>query len=378
MNGKDLYQVLGVDHNASQKAIKDAYRKLARQYHPDVNPNDPKAEERFKEISQAYHVLSDPERRKKYDQLGQAWQAQGYPGGPGFANFADFNVRTGGSFADIFQDLFGDFGATHTTTRGAHSATRPQRGQDVEHQISIPFEEAIFGATHTIRITMTDVCPQCDGAGGSTSTCATCGGTGFIRTQRGPLGMEVPCPQCHGTGQQVTDRCPRCHGSGEVERTRKIEIRIPPGVADGQKIRLAGQGGHGRHGGPPGDLYLTVRVGKNDFFERKGNDLYCEVPVTFPEAALGAEISVPTIKGRAKLRIPPGTQSGQTLRLKGLGVPHSSRRGAGDQYVKVNVVVPRRLTRKQRELIEKLREQLSEDPRRGLRTGFTPPTGGGE
>lgn len=372
MNGKDFYEVLGVGRNATEKEIKNAYRKLARQYHPDVNPNNPEAEERFKEVSQANHVLSDAERRKKYDEFGHQWQASGQPGAEGFGDFSGFDPRASGDFADVFQDLFGSFGGTGRTSRAGRAATRSQRGQDVEHQISIPFEEALFGASHAIRLTMTDICPECDGNGGSTTTCSVCGGTGVSQGRRGVFGLQTACPECRGSGQQVTDRCPRCNGSGEIDRTRKLDVRIPAGVQDGQKIRLAGQGGRGRHGAPAGDLFLTVKVGANPFFERKGNDLHCEVPITFPEAALGAEISVPAITGQAKLRIPAGTRSGQTFRLKGMGVPHSGNRRAGDQYVKVNVVVPERLTREQRNLLEQLSSEWTEDPRRGLATGFAP------
>jgi molecular chaperone DnaJ len=372
MDGQDFYKVLGVDRNASEKEIKNAYRKLARQYHPDVNPNDPQAEERFKQISQAYHVLGDPERRRKYDQLGPQWHTAGQPGTEGFGGFPGFDFQAAGNFADVFEDLFGSFGVGQRAGRRTRHTAQPERGQDIEHQIAIPFEEALFGASHTIRISMADICPQCDGAGGSTATCAACGGTGFSQTQRGFLALQQPCPQCKGSGQQVTDRCSRCGGSGEIERTRKIDVRIPQGVEDGQRIRLAGQGARGRRGGPAGDLYLTVRVGTNPFFERKGHDLYCEVPVTFPEAALGAEIQVPTIRGQARLKIPPGTRSGQSFRLRGMGVPHTDGRRAGDQYVKVSIVVPERLTRKQRELIEQLRQEWKDDPRRGLTVGFAP------
>lgn len=372
---RDYYEVLGVSRNATEKEIKQAYRRLVRKYHPDLNPGNKEAEERFKEIQEAYEVLSDPEKRRLYDKFGHNWRAawqakqQGIdvenigwvpPSQEGFE--WDF-----GNWQDLFSsfsDWLGDFFSTRTATR-TRPRTRPQRGQDVEAELEIDLEDAAFGATKRVTVTIDETCPTCGGEGGTVRTCPNCGGTGVVHQMRGFFSIGSTCLRCRGEGIVLDSRCPRCEGRGMVRTTRSVEVRIPVGVEDGAKLRLQGQGASGRNGGPSGDLYLTVRIRKHPFFERKGDDLYCEVPVTFAEAALGAEIEVPTLDGRVKVRVPPGTQSGQLLRLAGLGMPKRTG-GRGDLYVRVKIVVPRDLTLRERELMEELHRLRPENPRLGL------------
>ncbi len=376
---RDYYKVLGVNRGATGKEIKQAYRRLARKHHPDVNPGDAGAAEKFKEISQAYEVLSDPEKRRKYDRFGDQWKqaAAGGPGaGPGAYTYRTGQVDLGDladllggghGFADVFGDIFGSrAGGARTRARSVRDAG-PQRGQDVEHEVTIGFRDAIEGASKTLALTLAEPCSTCEGRGGPTATCQACDGSGAA--QQGPtiLGFGA-CPTCGGTGQQVTGRCDTCAGSGETHRTRRVTVRIPPGVDNGSIIRVAGEGGAGRQGGPRGDLLLRVNVTPDPYFERRGHDIHAEVPVTFVEAALGADITVPTVKGSAKLKVPPGTQSGQLLRLKGLGVPRRQG-GVGDQYVRVKITVPRRLSRRQRELLEELRATVDERPREKAKAG---------
>ena len=368
----DYYEILGVSRDASQEEIRKAYRRLARKYHPDVNPGDPEAEEKFKQISQAYAVLSDPEKRRKYDMYGAAWeQAQqaGSAQGQDFATFV-FEHFGPGSFTEIFGDLFGDLGFgpegfRTTTVRGRPTRRVPARGQDVYHELPISFRESIKGGERSFTIEMVDACPECQGLGGQTATCPACGGTG--QSQRSFFGLGVPCPQCQGTGEVITSRCRTCGGTGETVRKRRVTVKIPPGVKDGQQLRLRGQGGRGLHGGPNGDLIFTVRVQPHPFFERRGDDIYAKVPVTITEATLGAEISVPTVHGKATVKIPPGTASGQVLRLRGQGAPKVGQPGQrGDMYIEVQIVPPKRLSRKARELLEELAKEIKENPREGL------------
>jgi len=373
MARRDFYEILGVGRSATQKDIKQAYRKLARKHHPDVNPGDARAEERFKEISEAYEVLGDPEKREQYDRFGAQWQ-QVHRGGPqGWTytttgpGFADFASVFGGSFSDVFDEFLGR-GARARTQTWAEAG--PQRGSDVEHEVTISLEDAFFGAQRTFSLSLADACAACNGRGGATATCAACQGTGATRTQQGFFTLGTPCPSCRGTGEQVTSRCQQCAGTGEVQRSRRIRVKIPPGVDTGSRVRVAGEGGAGRGGGPSGDLVLRVVVAPHQFFERDGDDLHCEVPVTFVEAALGAEIKVPTMTGSATLKVPPGTRSGQSLRLKGMGMPKLRGAGSGDQYVKAMVTVPKRLSKRQRELLEEMQETWQEDARADLQFGF--------
>ena len=367
MSKRDYYDVLGVSRDASQEEIKKAYRKLARQYHPDVNKS-PDAEEKFKEIKEAYDVLSNPETRSRYDQFGHAGvgQESGQPGG--FGGFGGFGADFGG-FEDIFDMFFG---------RGNRNPNAPRKGDDLEYSLTIDFVDAVFGTQTEIRIPREETCSTCQGSGAkpgtAPETCAVCHGTGQQeQVQTTPFGRIVNrriCMNCQGTGRVIPHKCPTCRGTGRVKRTKPIPVRIPPGVDDGIQLRLAGQGEPGRNGGPPGDLYILLRVRKHQFFERKGQDILCEMPITFVQAALGDEIEVPTLTGRVKLKIPAGTQSGTMFRLKGKGVPANRGRREGDQHVRVKVVIPKSLTERQKELLREFAaisgEQIPEEQTEGF------------
>jgi molecular chaperone DnaJ len=346
---KDYYRVLGVSDTASAKDIKSAYRKLSRQYHPDNNPNDDASEERFKEISAAYDVVGDPERRKEYDEvrrLGPA--AAGFPGGGG----GGFRFDEGGDLGDLLGGLFG------RGRRGGARTGGPHRGHDLEAELHLTFEDAVNGITTAVHLTSDAPCATCRGSGARPGTsphqCQSCGGRGVVSDNQGLFSFSSPCPACGGQGVVVDDPCPSCRGSGVERRPREVKMRVPAGVDDGQRIRLKGRGGPGRNGGPAGDLYVVVRVAPHPLFGRKGRDLTVTVPVTFPEAALGADIAVPTLSGApVTLRVPPGTRSGRTFRVKGRGVP--AAKGAGDQLVTVEVAVPSKLSTAEREAVEALR-----------------------
>ena len=373
----DYYELLGVPRKASVKDIRAAFRKLARKYHPDLNPGDKAAEEKFKQIQEAYDVLSDSKKRQMYDQYGfysENLPPSGYPGGhegagdPGvnfdFGGF-DFGSGAGGagggaSFRDLFSQFFGGRSSV---------ATEPEReaGGDLEYQLEIDFWDAVRGAVKKLSITRMDACETCHGTGaiGSPQTCPTCHGTGSIQQPAGKMRFNVPCTRCGGTGKLRT-ACRTCGGEGRVRRTETIEVRIPAGVANGGRVRVPGKGNAGTMGAPAGDLYLRVVVRPHAFFERRGNDLYTKVPVTVSEATLGAKIEVPTMDGRALVKIPPGTNSGSTLRLREKGVP-SARDGArGDQYVEVQVIVPKRTDERVRNLMKELDRIEPEDPRKDL------------
>jgi molecular chaperone DnaJ len=373
----DYYELLGVPRKASVKDIRAAFRKLARKYHPDLNPGDKAAEEKFKQIQEAYDVLSDSKKRQMYDQYGfysENLPPGGYPGGhegagdPGvnfdFGGF-DFGGGTGGaggegSFRDLFSQFFGGRG-------GAATAPEHEPGGDLEYQLEIDFWDAVRGAVKKLSITRMDACETCHGTGaiGSPQTCPTCHGTGSIQQAAGKMRFNVPCTRCGGTGKLRT-ACRTCGGEGRVRRTETIEVRIPAGVANGGRVRVPGKGNAGTMGAPAGDLYLRVVVRPHAFFERRGNDLYTKVPVTVGEATLGAKIEVPTIDGRSLVKIPPGTNSGSTLRLREKGVP-SARNGArGDQYVEVQVIVPKRTDERVRNLMKELEKIEPEDPRKDL------------
>ncbi len=364
MATSDFYEVLGVARNATDKEIKSSYRKLARKHHPDVNPGDKEAEERFKGISEAYQVLSDPEKRKMYDQFGQQWHAasRGGAGGAhqwsGNVDFGQFSQQFGGSFSDFFDEFFGG-GARGA--RAARQPTGPRRGQDIDSGITVSFPEAMLGATKEFSVGITDTCPKCAGQGGESIPCTQCGGSGISQTQRGIFNMGVPCPQCGGSGARQSSQCDECRGAGETTRSRRIKVKVPPGVDSGKKIRIKGEGAVGIRGGSDGDLILTVTVEPDDVFERRGDDVHIEVPITVPEATLGAEISVPTVDGSAKLKIPAGTSSGQTLRMRGVGAPRIGGSTKGDPYVRVRIAVPKKLNKKQRELMAELAGTLDQD-----------------
>jgi len=370
---KDYYKVLGVPDTATDKEIRRAYRKLAKEHHPDSNPGH---EETFKEISAAYDVLSDDEKRKAYDEVRRLGpMAGGFgPGGGGFGaggpgaggfTFSTEDVGDLGGLGDLFGNLFG--GGAGGRRRG--QSVGPRRGDDLETELHLSFLDAVNGVTTTVNLTSEMACRTCHGSGAAPGTapvvCPTCGGRGAVEDNQGPFSFSRACPQCAGRGTIVESPCPTCKGSGVERRPRQVKVRIPAGVDDGQRIRLKGRGGAGRNGGPAGDLYVVVHVAPHELFKRNGKDLLLSVPVTFPEAALGAEIKVPTLDdGPVTLRIPGGTRSGRTFRVKGRGVPLS--KGAGDLLVTTEVAVPAKLTAEQREAVETLAESTKESPRAHL------------
>lgn len=374
MEYKDYYKILGVDRSATEKDIKQAYRHLARKYHPDVNPGNKNAEEKFKEISEAYEVLRDSEKRSKYDQYGEAWKqasqaGYGGPGGPGgytYQNYGDFNFG-GGGLGDLFETLFGgQMGGG--PSQQYRTRTQGVTGEDIQYEIPITLEDSFSGIAQTIRVSAPESCSACSGTGAApgsrNQTCPTCGGSGRTRGGFGGLfGGGSTCPTCGGVGSIPSSKCKVCNGTGQVTRPRTVEVKIPKGVREGSKIRLTGQGTPGALGAPAGDLYLIVRMQKHPFFSRQEDNLYCEIPVTFAEAAMGAEITVPTLTGQASAKLPPGVQSGQSLRLAGLGMPHLRGGGNGDLYAKIKVSVPKNLTEREKQLILELRSQRNENPR---------------
>jgi molecular chaperone DnaJ len=374
---KDYYAALGVPRDADAAAIKKAYRQLARDLHPDKNPGNDAAESRFKEVSEAYDVLSDPKRRGEYDEARRLFGAGSRPGGfPGAGgqpfDLGDLFGAAGGAGAgggrgglgDLFGGLFG--GAGQPTARGrSQAASGPARGQDVETEATLSFDEAVLGVTVPLRMQSPGTCPTCSGSGAkpgtSPHTCTVCQGAGVTSRSQGAFAFSEPCRACRGTGQVIDDPCPTCAGSGITSQTRTITVRIPAGVKDGQRIRLAGKGAPGRRGGPAGDLFVVVHVAEHTLLGRKGDDLTLTVPITFAEASLGTTLTVPTLDGNVSLKVPPGTASGRTLRVRGHGVPGKGRRG--DLLVTLEVAVPVNLTTAQRKVIESLAEEMDEDPR---------------
>lgn len=348
MSKRDYYEVLGVSRSADDQQLKSAYRKLALQYHPDRNPGDRQAEERFKEAAEAYAVLADADKRRRYDQFGHAG-VDGASGAQGFdpTTFADF-----GDILGNLGDLFG-FGGFGQGRRGGG----PARGADLRYDLRIAFDDAAEGAETVLQIPRLEACARCGGsgsAGGGPSACPQCRGRGQVRYQQGFLTVARTCGQCGGRGQVITDPCQACVGRGRVERERRLSVKIPAGVATGQRLRLQGEGEHGSAGGPPGDLFVIVHVEDHPFFRREEDDLWCDVPVAYPTLVLGGKISAPTLKGEDTLVVPKGTQPGTALRLRGKGMPHLSGRGRGDIYVRMKVDVPTELSRKQQTLIEEL------------------------
>jgi molecular chaperone DnaJ len=354
--GKNLYEILGVPKNASADEIKKAYRKLARQYHPDKNPGDAEAEERFKEVQGAYDVLADAEKRKQYDSFGAPdGRARFTPGGEGVT--FDF-----GDLGDLFGGLFG---------RGASSQSRTgrgERGNDVEVEVSLSFEDALKGVETTLPVSLEASCHVCHGSGAKPGTaptvCPQCGGRGVVAEQQGLFALSHPCPRCRGNGTIVEDPCPNCRGTGRERRTRRFKVKIPAGVRDGTRIKLRGKGEAGYGGGPAGDLWVVTRVEPSKVFRRRGDaDLELDVPVTYAEAALGATVDVPTPDGPVSLKVPAGSQGGKLLKLKGRGAQRLKGSGRGDLFARVQLTVPTKLTKAEREAIEKLRSVSHENPR---------------
>jgi molecular chaperone DnaJ len=362
----DLYAVLGVDRKVSDEDLKKAYRKLARKYHPDRNPDDKQAEERFKEISAAYDVLGDPEKRKAYDR-GEGPFA---PGGSGFEGF-DFGSFGGGSMSDILSNLFGGGGGPGTGRAG--SRPRSERGRDLESEISISFEQAMQGAQVPIAVTASTTCPTCSGTGAKPGTsptvCPRCEGRGIELKGQGMFSISQPCTRCGGSGTIIEDPCPTCHGSGAVASTKRYRVNIPAGVSDGSRVRLAGKGEAGRRGGPPGDLYVITRVAPSPVFTRKGEHLEVEVPLTIPEALAGADVEVPTLRGRKTLRVKPGTKHGAVQRLRGEGPPKLRGEGHGDIHYRFVLDLPTKLTKEQEEAVEALSKVMNGNPRGRLFAG---------
>ncbi len=359
MAKRDYYEVLGVSRNATEDEIKKAYRKLARKYHPDMNPdNKEEAAEKFKEVHEAYEVLSNPEKRARYDQFGHAGVNGGATGGPGFdfGGFRDFGSF--GGFGDLFDVFFGEGPFSQQRSSG------PERGADLQMSIDIKFEEAAFGVERNVKIHRWEDCEQCHGTGAAPGTkpvtCPTCGGTGQIRVTRsiafGQFQTIRTCDRCHGEGKVIEVPCSACHGKGKVRRLRTVKIKVPAGVDTGSVLRLAGEGELGIRGGPPGDLFVTIRVQPHKIFKRQEDDVICEIPISFVQAALGDEIEVPTLEGPINFKIPEGTQPGAVFHLRGKGIPHLQGYGRGDQIIKVNVMIPTRLTDKQKELLRKFED----------------------
>ncbi|MBV9592906.1 MAG: molecular chaperone DnaJ [Actinobacteria bacterium] len=370
---KDYYKALGVTKDSDAAAIKKAYRKLARELHPDRNPGDAAAEARFKEVSEAYDVLSDTTKRKEYDEARALFANGGFsgggfrPSGSGGATF-DINDLFGGNSAGAssggFSDLFGGLFTGGAGTRRGRG-TGPARGTDVNAEVSLSFDEAVRGDTLPLQLSGPGTCTVCHGSGArpgtSARTCPTCAGSGFVSRNQGAFGFSEPCRDCRGTGRLIDDPCPECQGSGVTTQTRTINVRVPAGVRDGARLRIAGKGTPGARGGPAGDLYVTVHVGSHPLFGRKGDDLTLTVPVSFAEAALGATVRVPTLDGSVSVRIPAGTPSGRTLRVRGRGI--AKKTGSGDLLVTVEVAVPQRLNAEAKDALEKYASAQGDDPR---------------
>lgn len=359
---RDYYEVLGIQKGASEDEIKKAYKKLARKYHPDMNPGDKEAEEKFKEVNEANEVLSDPEKKARYDQFGFAGVDPNYGAGAGGGAYGggfDF-----GDLGDIFGSFFGGgFGGGQRRNPNA-----PQRGESIRASVSVSFTEAAFGCEKSVTLERSEQCPTCRGNGCAPGTtpeiCPDCHGTGTVQTRRQtPMGVFAsngPCRKCGGTGRLIHQPCPDCRGTGAVRKRKTIKVNIPAGIDHGQTISLRGQGNAGRNGGPAGDLLITVMVQPHELFRRDGVDVFCEAPITFAQAVLGAELEIPTIDGKVKYSIPEGTQTGTVFRLKGKGIPVLNGRGRGDQYVTVTIETPRNLNKEQKEALRRFSETLGE------------------
>lgn len=387
MAKKDYYQTLGVKKDAKADEIKKSYRKLARKFHPDVNPNDKAAEEKFKEVQEAYDVLSDQKKRKVFDKFGYyndnldpdspfgagAGAGAGGPGNPGF-DFSGFSWDSqtsgggsGSSFRDIFSDLFGGSGGAGPRTQPEPPRAMPKKGRDIEIPLGLSFEESFNGLTTNITVNRSEQCSRCQGAGdtgGPVVTCTTCKGTGQVMKSGGRLQFAQECPDCAGTGRR-REPCPVCHGKGVTPKTEQVKVRIPAGVDTGSRVRIPKKGHGGRLGAEPGDLYIVTNVGKHPYFTRKGDNIYVTVPITVPEAALGAKIEVPTVEGKAQLKIPHGTESGQKFRLRERGFPSLRNPSLrGDQFVEVKITLPRVISEETKEALRQFEKLNPESPRR--------------
>jgi molecular chaperone DnaJ len=350
MSKRDYYEILGVSKGTDEKEIKKAYRRVAMKYHPDRNSDDPDADDKFKEATEAYEVLMSAEKRAAYDQYGHAGVDPNMGGGFGGGNFSDI-------FGDVFGDIFGGSGG-----RGGRGG--PQRGADLRYTLDISLESAVKGTTVEIRVPSLSTCEPCDGSGSekgsAPATCGTCGGVGQVRMQQGFFQVQQTCPNCRGRGKTITDPCNACHGQGRVEKTKTLSVKVPPGVDTGDRIRLSGEGEAGPEGGPPGDLFVQMSVKQHAIFERDGKNLYCEVPITFVDAALGGELEVPTLDGRVKLKIPLETQTGKLFRLRGKGVKPVRGGSVGDLLCRAVVETPVKLNKEQRAMLEELRKSLGQ------------------
>ena len=360
---RDYYEVLGVSKGASEDEIKKAYKKLARKYHPDMNPGDKEAEEKFKEVNEANEVLSDPEKKARYDQFGFAGVDPSYGAGAGGSAYGGAGGFDFGDLGDIFGSFFGGgFGGARANPNA------PQRGESLRTSVNISFEEATFGCEKEVIIDRVEQCPDCHGSGCAKGTtaeiCPDCRGSGVVQQRRqtplGYMSTSTPCQRCGGRGKIIHQPCPTCGGKSMIRRHKTIKVSIPAGIDNGQTISLRGQGNAGKNGGPAGDLLIVVSVRPHEIFRREGTSVLCEAPITFTQAVLGAELEIPTIDGKVKYTIPEGTQSGTTFRLKGKGIPGLNGRGRGDQYVTVNIETPRNLNREQKEALKKFSESLGE------------------
>ncbi|MBV1916402.1 MAG: molecular chaperone DnaJ [Pseudomonadales bacterium] len=363
MSKKDYYEVLGVPRDADEKAIKKAYRKLAMKYHPDRNSDDPNAEERFKEANEANEVLSDSEKRANYDQFGHAAFENGGGGG-----------GQAGGFSDIFGDVFGDiFGGGGGGGRG-RGRSRAQQGADLRYNLDLSLEDAVRGTSVKIKIPTMTRCDPCDGSGAkkgtSPTTCTTCNGMGQVRMQQGPFSVQQTCPRCRGTGKMIKDPCKSCSGEGLIQESKTLSVKVPAGVDNGDRIRLAGEGEAGTLGGPNGDLYVQISVKDHAIFERDGRNLYCDVPISFVDAALGGELEVPTLDGRVNLKIPSETQTGKLFRVRGKGVASVRGGGPGDLLCRVIVETPVKLHKKQKALLEEFQKSLDHDKHTPQKTSW--------
>lgn len=352
----DYYEVLGVARDCSEQELKSAYRKQALKYHPDRNPGDHGAEEKFKEASEAYQVLSDADKRAAYDRFGHAGVSGGSAGGGPFAGGVDI----GDIFGDLFGEMFGGGGS-----QGGRRASRQQRGDDLRIDLAIDFEDAFTGVETDVKMRRLEVCSTCGGRGSASgrgpAMCSHCGGRGQLRYQQGFFSVARTCAACSGTGQVITDPCPGCRGEGRMAAEVKLHVKVPPGVEEGTRIRYGGEGDAGRAGGPKGDLYVVLSIRAHEFFERNGYDLHCVIPISFAQAALGDEFEITGIDGPVHIKVPEGTQSGREIRVRGRGIPHLNEKGHGDLVVRVVVQIPRKLNRAQRELVQQLGESLNVD-----------------